>query len=76
MGLRLNTPSHFLLNYLLRQNGMSEDDVTLVDMSPRMRRKAVVAGEVDVAVTWNPYLLSAAEDPNVDILITSKERLA
>ena len=38
-----------------------------------MRRTAVVGGEVDVAVTWNPYLANAAEDPNVDILITSKD---
>ena len=34
VALRLNTPSHFFLSYLLRQNGMSDDDVTLVDMSP------------------------------------------
>jgi NitT/TauT family transport system substrate-binding protein len=67
VALRLNTPSHFLLAYLLRQNGMSDDDVILVDMSPEDAGKAVVAGDVDVAVTWNPHLLKAAEDPKVDI---------
>jgi NitT/TauT family transport system substrate-binding protein len=73
VALRLNTPSHFFLSYLLRQNGMSGDDVTLVDMSPEEAAKAVVAGDVDVAVTWNPHLLTAAEDPRVDILVTSKD---
>jgi NitT/TauT family transport system substrate-binding protein len=73
IGLRLNTPSHFLLDYLLQQNGMSEDDVTLVDLSPEHAAAAVVAGDVDVAVTWNPYLAQAAEDPKVDILVTSKD---
>jgi NitT/TauT family transport system substrate-binding protein len=73
VALRLNTPSHFFLSYLLRQNGMSEDDVTLVDISPEEAAKAVVAGDVDVAVTWNPYLVKAAEDPKVDFLVTSKD---
>jgi NitT/TauT family transport system substrate-binding protein len=73
VALRLNTPSHFFLSYLLRQSGMSDDDVTLVDMSPEEAAKAVVAGDVDVAVTWNPHLLKAAEDPTVDILVTSTE---
>jgi NitT/TauT family transport system substrate-binding protein len=73
VALRLNTPSHFFLSYLLRQNGMSNDDITLIDMSPEDAGKAVVAGDVDVAVTWNPHLLNAAEDPTVDILVTSKD---
>lgn len=58
---------------MLKQNGLSESDVTIVDMSPEDAAAAVVGGKVDVAVTWNPFLASAAEDPNVDILMTSKE---
>jgi NitT/TauT family transport system substrate-binding protein len=71
--LSLNTPSHFLLNYLLQQNGMSEEDVALVDLSPEDAASAVVAGDVDVAGTFNPYLAKAAEDPNVEVWITSKD---
>ncbi len=73
IGLWLTTPSHFLLNYLLQRNGMSEADVTLVNLSAEAAAAAVVAGEVDAAVTWSPYLTKAAADPNVDILITSKD---
>ena len=73
VGLELNTPSHFLLSYLLQENGMSEADVTIVNMSPEDAATAVVAGDVDAAVTWNPYLSSAADDPSVDLLLTSKD---
>jgi NitT/TauT family transport system substrate-binding protein len=73
VGLWLTTPSHFLLNHLLQQNGMSEEDVTLVDMPAEAAAAAVVAGDVDAAVTWSPYLAQAAEDPTVEILVTSKD---
>jgi NitT/TauT family transport system substrate-binding protein len=73
IGLWLTTPSHFLLNYLLQQNGMSEEDVTLVDMPAEAAAAAIVAGEVDAAVTWSPYVAEAAADPNVEILVTSKD---
>jgi NitT/TauT family transport system substrate-binding protein len=73
IGLWLNTPSHFLLNYLLQQAGMSEKDVTLIDLRAEDAAAAVVAGDVDAAVTWNPYLGKAAADPKVDLLITSKD---
>lgn len=73
VGLWLTTPSHFLLGYLLQQSGMSENDVQLVDLPAEDAAAAVLAGEVDAAVTWSPYLAKAAEDPNVEILITSKE---
>jgi NitT/TauT family transport system substrate-binding protein len=73
VGLWLNTPSHFLLSYLLQQNGMSEEDVRLVDLSAEDAAAAVAAGDVDAAVTWSPYLAKAAEHPNVETLITSKD---
>jgi NitT/TauT family transport system substrate-binding protein len=68
-----NTPSHFLLSYLLQQSGVSEEDVTVLDMSAEDAAAAVVAGNVDAAVTWNPYLAKAAEHPNVGTLVTSKD---
>lgn len=73
VGLWLTTPSHFLLNHLLHESGMSEEDVTLVDMPAEAAAAAVVAGDVDAAVTWSPYLAQAAEDATVEILVTSKD---
>ena len=73
VALWLNTPSHFLLSYLLQQGGVPEEDVTVVDMSAEDAAAAVVAGNVDAAVTWNPYLAKAAEHPNVETLVTSKD---
>ena len=60
VGLERTTPSHFLLSYLLKQNGLSEADVTIVNMSPEDAAAAVIAGDVDTAVSWNPYLTNAA----------------
>jgi NitT/TauT family transport system substrate-binding protein len=73
VALWLSTPSHFLLSYLLQQSGLSEEDVTVVDMSAENAAAAVVAGDVDAAVTWNPYLAKAAENPTVKTLVTSKD---
>jgi NitT/TauT family transport system substrate-binding protein len=52
VGLEHTTPGHFLLNYLLQQNGLSEADVTIVNMSPEDAAAAVVAGDVDAAATF------------------------
>jgi NitT/TauT family transport system substrate-binding protein len=68
-----NTPAHFLLSYLLQKSGISEEELTVVDMSAEDAAAAVVAGDVDAAVTWNPYLAKAAEHPSVETLITSKD---
>jgi NitT/TauT family transport system substrate-binding protein len=73
VGLERTSVSHFLLSYLLQQNKLSEADVTIVNMSPEDAAKAIIAGDVDAAVTFNPYLTSAAEDANVDVLLTSKD---
>jgi NitT/TauT family transport system substrate-binding protein len=73
IAMQKNTPSDFLLNYLLQQNGMSEADVKLNIMSPEDAATAVVASKVEVAVTFNPYLSKAMQDPTIKLLITSKE---
>jgi NitT/TauT family transport system substrate-binding protein len=74
IALHRPTTSHFLLNYVLHQNGMSEEDVNLKDMwPPEDIVAAIVAGDVDAAVTWQPHLSNAAEDPSVTLFLTSKE---
>ena len=57
---------------------MSDDDVTAVDMSPEDAGAAIVAGDVDAAVTWNPHLVKAAEGPGLiaDVLVMRKDALA
>ena len=73
VALERTSVSHFLLSYLLQQNNLSEADATIVNLSPEDAATAVVSGDVDAAVTFNPYLTKAAEDANVDVLLTSKD---
>jgi len=48
--------SHFLLGYLLKQNGMSFKDIVSVNMTAGEAGAAFVARKVDAAVTWEPWL--------------------
>ncbi len=53
------TTSDILLRYALAQNGMSIDDVKVVPIPASDAGSAVIAGRVDVAVTYEPYLTAA-----------------
>ena len=48
--------SHFLLLTALKSVGMTEKDITAVNMTAGDAGAAFVAGRVDAAVTWEPWL--------------------
>jgi NitT/TauT family transport system substrate-binding protein len=48
--------NHFFLLYVLKQAGLTQNDVHLVPMEPDKAGAAFVNGSVKVAVTWEPYL--------------------
>ncbi|HJZ48300.1 MAG TPA: ABC transporter substrate-binding protein [Roseiflexaceae bacterium] len=73
IGVNVGSVSHFLLDYLLQQNGLTDADVSLVKMKQGDVPAALIAGQVDAGVTWEPHLSKAAKDPNLAILTTSKE---
>lgn len=64
---------HFFLLYALDRARMSPSDVTLIPMSTDAAGAAFVAGKVDVAVTWEPYLSTAKKRRGAHVLISSKE---
>lgn len=85
------TTSDILLNYALAQNGMTIADVTRVPMPASDAGAALIAGQVPVAVTYEPYLTlarqqddkvkmiySAGEDPGLisDVFVVRDEFLA
>jgi NitT/TauT family transport system substrate-binding protein len=53
------TTSDILLRYALAQNGMTINDIVKVPTPAAQAGVAAVAGKVDVAVTYEPYLTSA-----------------
>lgn len=63
--------SHFFLAFLLRQNGMSLKDITAVNMTAGDAGAAFVAGKVDAAVTWEPWLTKGKSAPHGKILVDS-----
>ncbi len=69
------TTSDLLLNYALSQNGMSLKDIESVFMPAADAGAALIAGKVDIAVTYEPYISEAlAQNPDLHLLYTAAER--
>jgi NitT/TauT family transport system substrate-binding protein len=63
--------SHFFLAYLLQQNGLALNDITMVNMTAGDAGAAFVANKVDAAVTWEPWLTRGKKAPHGKILVDS-----
>src|SRR5438132_13778325 len=57
------TAPYFTLAWFLKKNGLSVKDVTVVNVEPGPAAPAFVAGQNDVAVTYEHYLPTSREDP-------------
>jgi NitT/TauT family transport system substrate-binding protein len=66
--------SQFFLNALLKDAGMTQNDVEAVNMAATDAGVAFAAGQVDAAVTWEPALSQGAKAPNGHILLTSADK--
>lgn len=65
--------SYFWFCYLLKKNGMTLSDVKVQNMSAGDAGAAFVAGKVDAAVTWQPWLTNAQNTSFGKVLVSSKE---
>jgi NitT/TauT family transport system substrate-binding protein len=65
--------SEWFLAQVLKRNGMSLSDVKEQNMTSGDAGAAFVAGRVDVAVTWEPWLSRAAKTAFGRVLVSSKE---
>jgi NitT/TauT family transport system substrate-binding protein len=65
------TSPHFMLAWVLKKNGLSLKDVTLVTLEPAAAANAFVAGtgNLDAAVTYEPYLSLVRDKPESGKLI-------
>ncbi|MFO3796281.1 MAG: ABC transporter substrate-binding protein, partial [Anaerolineales bacterium] len=67
--------SDLLLNYGLAHHGLSLADIQPVPMPAADAGSALIAGQVQVAVTYEPYISAAlAENPDLTLLYTAAER--
>lgn len=65
-------PGHFLLLSLLKLNKLGPKDVNILDLDADKAGGAFVAGSVDVAVTWEPWISKAAAMSNGKKLVTTE----
>lgn len=65
--------SHFLLTMALSKSGMSLKDVKVVNLSAGDAAAAFLAGRVDAAVVWNPWVNKIQTSGKGKPLFTSKE---
>jgi NitT/TauT family transport system substrate-binding protein len=69
------TTSDLLLNYALMNNGMSIADLEPVFMPASDAGATLIANQVGVAVTYEPYISAAlASNPDLKLLYTAAER--
>ena len=65
--------SHFLLTMALNKNGMTLKDVNVVNLSAGDAAAAFMAGRVDAAVVWNPWVNTIQTSGKGKPLFTSKD---
>jgi NitT/TauT family transport system substrate-binding protein len=65
---------HFLFLSVLADANLDATDVEIVPMDTGSAGAAFVAGSVDAAVTWEPWLTKASERQNARVLVTSKDK--
>jgi NitT/TauT family transport system substrate-binding protein len=66
--------SQFYVNVLLKEVGLSQADIDFVDLPADKAAEAFMLGEVDAAVTWEPYLTQGRSVAHGHLLTDSSER--
>jgi len=68
------SPSDFFMRFILKQQGISIDSVSLSPVAdPQIAGNAIIAKQVDAAVTYEPWLSQASETDGLQLLVTTEE---
>jgi len=65
--------SHFVLYTALARNGLTAQDVTMVNLSAGDAAAAFISGRVDAAVVWNPWISEIEKSGKGAALFTSAQ---
>jgi NitT/TauT family transport system substrate-binding protein len=65
------TAPYFTLAWFLKKNGLTVKDVTVVNMEPGPAAQAFIAGQNDVAMTYEPYLSAVRAKPEAGKIIAT-----
>jgi NitT/TauT family transport system substrate-binding protein len=65
------TSPYFMLAWILHKNGMTVKDVKIVTLEPAAAAQAFIAGQNDVARTYEPYLSAVRDKPDVGRILAT-----
>src|ERR1700752_813816 len=65
------TAPYFTLAWMLKKNGLSVKDVTVVNLKPAARAQPFVSGKNDAAMTYEPYLSTVRAAPDKGKIIAT-----
>lgn len=72
VAFEVGSTSHLLMLTVLKNAGLSDKDVEVIPMSAGDAGAAFIAGKVDAAVTWEPWLSKGAS-ANGKVLVSTKD---
>jgi NitT/TauT family transport system substrate-binding protein len=67
------TAPYFTLAWMLKKNGLSVKDVSVVNLEPQAAANAIIAGvaNLDAAMTYEPYLSAVRDKPEAGKIIAT-----
>ncbi|WP_065749968.1 ABC transporter substrate-binding protein [Bradyrhizobium paxllaeri] len=65
------TAPYFTLAWMLKKNGLTVKDVTVVNLEPAAAAQAFVSGQNDAAMTYEPYLSTVRAAPDKGKIIAT-----
>ena len=69
IGLTRQTSAEFYLGRYIQLHNISLHDVTLVDLNPSQVGEALIRGDVDAVLSWDPYAYPVEQNLGVNALI-------
>lgn len=73
VGLDKSSTSYFFFLSILKKYGVDEKDINILEMGASDAGAAFVAGSIDAAVTWEPWLTNAGQREGGHVLVSSKD---
>ena len=65
------TSPYFVMAWMLKKNGLTPKDVTVVSIDPGPAAQAFLAGQYDAVMTYEPYLSSIRAKPDTGKIIAT-----
>lgn len=69
VGVASGTSSEIILQYVLRDAGLTIDDINTVEMDVSGMTTALISGQIDAAATWSPNTVTLEEQLGDDYLV-------